>query len=461
MGEELQNSRGLGCLTFRWAAKLRGKLMKHASATQPANLKATKSIDYAERILDELGSYQFPPQLNSGYAPEIRREIDRSIAAFRSTAGVYNTKRIRRILINDKPLPIGRSTSEDVRLDQRVWAQVRRAKPDFDFIKNQIVALAPGRGRISALIALRKLIDRAPERVERFLTSLVQPNGTDDDDLVEWAKISLQEIALMRGEDSAKVLAEAVSSRAVKYHPGRPFDLTMPLFFECRAITRIGRMEIETQISPLWFTEIFGDAMAMIRAQSFKNRLVLEKEVSHLHPDESLHFEHFPFFGETDELSPSVHRHNYWASVRRPFYSSGKVEDVSETRPVYPGNPMTFFRLAHTFTHPRYAVDAQPMPESVRGIFFGFGHADPQLLLKKAGNLGVGDFQISPFLNPHTGEPANTTFFGTFFGKIQGLPETRQIAMNDRPVHCDAEGRLDYRGDGSMAPDPIRPDDWR
>lgn len=413
--------------------------------------------DYAELMLGELDDYRLPAHLVGHYEAAIQREIEASVAAFRDASGRYNKRRLQRILVNDRPLRGKRSLM--VKTDQQIWAQVRKARPDMDFIEDRILNLEPGRGRVSALIALRKLLDRAPARVEAFLVRLAS-GRIGDEDLAEWARISLQEIALLRGGNPAEVLAEAASTRPVRYRPGRVFDITMPLFFECRAITQLGRLEIETQISPLWFTEIFGDAMAMIRAQTFANRLVLEKEVSGLHPDGTPHYEHFPFFGETTEMGASVHRHNYWASVHRPFYASGKVEEVSERHPVHRDNPMTFFRLARTFTHARYAVEGAPMPESVRGIFFGFGHAEPELLIKKAGNLGVGDFQISPRTNPHTGEPANTIFFGTFFGKLQGLPETGEIALNERAVHCDAEGRLDYRGDGTMAPDPIRPDDW-
>ncbi|QFT32213.1 hypothetical protein FIV00_17110 [Labrenzia sp. THAF82] len=414
--------------------------------------------DYAELILEELNNYVFPNEIRALYAPEIWAEIEASVKAFKDASGRYNTKRLRRILINDNPILGERDAT--IRADQEIWAKVRKANPDVDWVVNRIRDMKPGRGRVSALLALRKLIDREPDKVERALNSLATDTQLADTDLTEWARISLQEIALQRGGNSAEVLANSASDRPVHYTPGQVFDVTMPLYFECRAITKIGQVEIETQISPLWFTEIFGDAMAMVNAATFQNELVLEKQVEGLHPDGSMHYEHFPFAGETSEISPSVHRHNYWASVRRPFYASGKVEDVSNNQPVYAGMPMTFFRLAHTFTHERYAVAGQPMPESVRGIFFGFGHTDPLNLIKKAGNLGVGDFQISPRINPHTNEEANTIFFGTFFGKLQGLKETGEIALNARSVHCDAKGRLDYNGDGSMAPDPIRPDDW-
>jgi hypothetical protein len=414
--------------------------------------------DYAELILDELNTYVFPKAMGGSYPPEIRAEIEASVAAFRDASGRYNTKRLRRILINDTPIAAPRG--DDIRADQEIWSQVRKENPDVARIVQRIREMKPGRGRVSGLLALRKLMDRAPDTVESAIRSFATDPALNDTDLAEWARVSLQELAILRGAESGAVLADSASRRPVHYRPGQVFDVTMPLFFECRAITRIGLVEIETQISPLWFTEIFGDAMAMVNARTFHSALVLEKEVEGLHPDGSKHYEHFPFSGETTQISPSVHRHNYWATVQRPFYASGKVEEVTDGKPVYPSNSMTFFRLAHTFTNARYAVGDTPMPESVRGIFFGFGHAEPLQLIKKAGNLGVGDFQISPRINPHTGEEANTIFYGTFFGKLQGMAETGEIAMNARPSHCNVNGQHDYDGDGSMKPDPHRPDDW-
>jgi len=413
--------------------------------------------DYAELILAEMRDYVFPAEMIAQYAPEIQAEIEASVRAFGHALGRYNVRRLRRILINDNPTIGDRDAV--VKADQEIWSQVRKGAPDVGWIVSRIREMKPGRGRVSALLALRKLIDRHADVVEAALRSFATDPAINDIDLAEWARISLQEMAIMRGADPREVLAQSASTRPVLYNPGRTFDVTMPLFFECRAITKIGRIEIETQISPLWFTEVFGDAMALINAETFESELVLEKQVAGLHPDGSLHYEHFPFTGQTTEISPSIHRHNYWASVKRPFYASGKVEEVSAGQPVYAGMPMTFFRLAQTFTHSRYAVQGRAMPESVRGIFFGFGHAEPLRLIKKAGNLGVGDFQISPRTNPHTGKEANTMFFGSFFGKLQGL-ETGQIALNARDVHCDRKGRLDYHGDGTMAPDPVRPLDW-
>ena len=44
--------------------------------------------------------------------------------------------------------------------------------------------------------------------------------------------------------------------------------------------------------------------------------------------------------------------------------------------------------------------------------------------------------------------------------ELAAMPEPQMSALNERPVHCDQDGRLDYLADGSMAPDPIRPNDW-
>lgn len=416
------------------------------------------NMDYSETILQELANYVLPANMVDLYAPDILAEIRSSIAEFSSLFGRYNTKRIQRILINDDPL-VGKRAPK-IKADQEIWAQVRKDKPDVDMVVSRIRAMEPGRGRVSAFLALRKMIEKAPEKVREAIDALATDPALADTDLREWARISQQEIKIMNGVDPAEVLRESASDREVVFHKDRVFDTTMPLFFECRAVTKIGLVEIETQISPMWFTEIFGDAMALVNSETFHTNLVLEKQVEGLHPDGSQHFEHFPFTGETTGDGSGAFQHNYWASVKRPFYASGKVEQVTDNQPVYVDQSMSFARFAHTFTHARYDVGGQPMPESVRGVFFGFGHADPMLLVRKAGNLGVGDFQISPRINPHTGEKANTVFFGTFFGKLQGDEDSGQIHMNKRSVHCDKDGRLDYLGDGTMAPDSFRPDDW-
>jgi hypothetical protein len=156
-----------------------------------------------------------------------------------------------------------------------------------------------------------------------------------------------------------------------------------------------------------------------------------------------------------------VYKHNYWASLHRPFYTSGRTEVVLDNRPVLQRVAMSFCRVAVTATPERYGtVGQRPVPESVRGIFFGYGHVEPQILVKNRLSLRAGEFQLSSRHNPQTGELANTYFHGTFFGKLQDLRGDGRLDVNTVPVHCDTAGRLDYSGDGSYAKDPARPDDW-
>jgi hypothetical protein len=105
-------------------------------------------------------------------------------------------------------------------------------------------------------------------------------------------------------------------------------------------------------------------------------------------------------------------------------------------------------------------VNGKPIPESVRGIYYGYGHIKPSVLMERGLRMKVGDFQLCARTNPETGKRANTYFYGTFFGKMSDWDGDGKLDVNTRPVHCDESGRLDYLGDGTFAPDPVRPDDW-
>jgi hypothetical protein len=235
----------------------------------------------------------------------------------------------------------------------------------------------------------------------------------------------------------------------------------MPLIFQCNAMTTIAGVQHQVTISPTWFKTIFGDAMACIRQETFQSRLVLEKNVSGLHADGSPHFEHFPFGGTTTQLNSSLHLHNYWSQIFRPYYPSGRVESLRHEGDVIRNVPMTFSRVAVTAAYDKYAVNDVAMPESVRGIFFGYGHIPPQTLLMRGLRLRAGDFQISSRLNPETGKPANTYFYGTFFGKLTDTDADGQLVLNGRATHCDKDGALDYSGCGHMDKDPVAPLDWQ
>jgi hypothetical protein len=406
-------------------------------------------------MLAGLASYTLDDEIRRRFRPETRTEIDAAVARMRQLFVKKTGVNISRIFSRDERDCV--ASSDPVARDQALWSIVDSGSDNVNIVIRSFETAQTHHAELSALLALRKLVHHDYARATAFLQSVADDQTRYD--MAEWAALALQEIEYDGGSGPHR-LGEAVARRPWTRNPNHLFDVTMPLHFECVAVTRIASATVRTVISPQWFSQIFGNAMALVRGTSFQNEIILEKQVAGLHPDGSMHYEHFPFKGETQALGGNLHLHNYWSEIRRPFYTSGTAEVVDDKHPVLVDVPMTFFRMAITSAPAAYRVDDQPIPESVRGIFFGFGHVEPRVLLARGGKIGVGDFQISSSLNPATGEPANTSYYGTFYGKLTDEDADGRLVTNGRDVHCDVEGRLDYHGDGTHAPDPVRPGDW-
>jgi len=424
------------------------------SIAKYAPLAGVSSRDIPTRMLAGLTNYTLDDEIRRRFRPEIRTEIDAGIARMRQLFVKKAGVNISRIFSRDEKDCV--FSADPVARDQALWSVVDSGNDNLNIVIRSFETAETHHAQLSALLALRKLAHHDFRRSSSFLESVAGDQTRLD--MAEWATLGLQEIHY---EGSGpQLLGEAVARRPWVLNPSHLFDVTMPLHFECIAVTRIASASVRTVISPQWFSQIFGNAMALVRHQTFNSEIILEKQVSGLHADGSMHFEHFPFKGETQALGGNLFLHNYWSEIRRPFYTSGTAEVVDDKHPVLVDVPMTFLRMAITSAPAAYRVDNQPIPESVRGIFFGFGHVEPRVLLARGGRIGVGDFQISSALNPVTGNPANTSYYGTFYGKLTDTDRDGKLVTNARDVHCDVEGRLDYHGDGSLAPDPVRPGDW-
>lgn len=412
--------------------------------------------EVADALLDCIDAYEFDTSTVSGYSPEVQREIASGIEALRSVRlsaaagdGSLNARRARRIAVEADD-PVGR--------DQAVWSLARRGGAEVDSLLASVKSAPTDVLAISALLAMAKIAHVERDRAIAAFDEVIASSASID--VIEWARLLQRDC---RCRDIAEVFdgyANPISERDWVHLPGKTYDLTMPLIFQGQAVTRVGPFKVRVDISPQRFAGVFGEAMACIRSETFETSLVLEKQVSGLHPDGSPHYEIFAFSGASNQLAPGAWHHNYWASVRRPFYESGRVERVDGRSGVIRAVPMTFGREAITATPEKYSIDGRPLPESVRGIFFGFGHLDVRRALRQRMNLEAGDFQISSRHNPATGKLANTCFFGTFFGKLRDTDDDGRLVLNGRPTHSTPEGALDYYGDGSFAGDPIRPDDW-
>jgi hypothetical protein len=411
----------------------------------------------ANNLIESLSNYEFDRTSSAHYDERVRQEIDHGVRDLRSVlarqkSGVVFTSPFRGT--KDKAM----NSDDPVLRDQAVWTLAQRKRGDIDTIIRSIEKAPEESLAVSALLALQKLGDLDYDRVMGFLTEL----GSDKVkvNLAEWASLLGREIQTCKS-GNLELMSEPVSGRKAVHLPNKVFDLTMPLLFQCNACTSIAGVTHQVTISPTWFKSIFGDAMACIRHETFQNQLVLEKNVMGLHADGSSHYEHFPFTGTTTQLSNNLFLHNYWSQIFRPFYKSGRVEVVHSEDDVHQRVPMTFARVAVTAAYNKYAVDGVAMPESVRGIFFGYGHIPPRTLLTRGLKLRAGDFQISSRLNPETGNLCNTYFYGTFFGKLTDTDSDGQLTLNGRSTHCDEHGSLDYSGKGLMDKDPVRPEDWQ
>ena len=350
-------------------------------------------------------------------------------------------------------------SNDPVARDQAVWALVRTGAAAIPRLADAVRTAPTTPLAVSALHALSRVArPENPESAAAFEDLL--GDSSLGIDVREWASMLHRECTAGSAPAALERYGEPVSERDYVHLDDRTFDLTMPLLFQGQAVTRVGPATVRADISPTRFSRVFGDAMACIRSETFESNLVLEKCVPDMHADGSPHYEHFPFSGTSHELAPGAWHHNYWANIHRPFYTSGKVEQVSPRSPVIRSVPMTFCRVAVTSVPDKYVAAGRPLPESVRGIFFGFGQVSVRAAIAKRMSLDPGDFQICSRLNPATGREANTYFFGTFFGKLSDTDEHGRLVLNQRPTHCTPEGRLDYFGDGTLAPDPVRPEDW-
>lgn len=383
---------------------------------------------------------------------QIRDGIPDFVAIRSVPASRFRLPSVSRLLslLPGEPAPVER--------DRLVWESLDRAvsvKPQQ--LERAFVAATSLKERVSAMLAIHHAAHKSPQQAVGFFEEL---SDGDDVEIAEWARMLLLEMVATATDDPSR-LEEPVSSRDVVYLENRPFDLTMPLLFSGFAYTRIGGITKKTVLSPLWFERVLGEAMVCLKIGTFQTNIVLEKKVSDLHPDGTPHYELFPFAGSTQNRSERVFLHRYWANLERPYYSSGRTELIGQGDHVVNGVQMSFARVAETTAPQRYWRDGKPLAETVRGQFFGYGHIEPKTLLENRLAMGPGNFQLTPRTHPITGRDSNTRFYGTFYGKLDDYDQDGKLDMNTRPVHCTENGRLDYLGDGTLARDPVRPNDWR
>ena len=427
------------------------------SADQKSALTTGRPPLLRATALSRRSSLALSPASLAKFTPAVRSEIEigTSIVPFMYSKPAESF--VWRSLTNLTRLLA--DTRDPIFWDQAIWEDIDSPSPEKIRSLTDLFEHAPTQeNQISVLLGMAHIAAASPQLAVEFLESISEDKTNIE--AAEWSTLLLRELVSTSADDSS-ILNEAVSAREFNYDKSKRFDVVLPLMFAGYAYTGIGPTVKKTVISPLWFYRIFGRANALVRLDTITSDLVIEKRMEGVNPDGSPHFETFPFSGETEIVDKNVKFHNYWAELSRPFYSSGRTGYVGEGDHVVGGVRMSFQRVAETCAPDRYAVDAGNLVESTRGIFFGHGHVDVKLLLRNRFDLQPGNFQLCNSTNPITKEPANTQFFGTFYGKVSDWDGDGRLDFNNLPVHSSTSGVVDYLGDGTLEPSPLRPQDWR
>ncbi|MBI2969097.1 MAG: hypothetical protein HYY40_14955 [Bacteroidetes bacterium] len=335
---------------------------------------------------------------------------------------------------------------------KNIHQNIKGLEDSFNFYKSE----TNEKLKQSILLEIFRATNKYPNEVIEFLEWSSENSSIE---LQEWSNLFLQEVS-SNATNNTKLLSEPVSNREFVYQPNLEFDVTMPLMFSGIAYTKVGFITKSIPIPPLVFESIIGKAMALVRDDSFEERMVLQKSMYGIHPDGSPHYEIFPFLGTTQILDKNVYKHNYRTEVSRPFYPSGMTEYVGEGEHVIRGVKLSFDRVGMTTTPEKYKIDGKRLVETVRGTFFGYGDINLTKAISNGFKINNGNFQLTPRNNPFTNKSANTIFKGIFYGKLIDFNNDNKLDVNTIPINCDKEGKLDYLGDKTYQKDPFRPDDW-
>jgi hypothetical protein len=300
-------------------------------------------------------------------------------------------------------------------------------------------------------LALKLAPSEAMKIIQRGINS-------EDREVRDWARLFLSELT------GQSFQSEYQSGRYIR---NRTFDQTLPLQIAGFAVVSVGNADLRIVLSPLWFAHIQGRVMACTRDETFMTNLTIEKCYFGYHPDGTNHYEIYPFAGKSWQSGELTYQHRYLGRADRPTYLSGKVkEDPANQVRV----PIVVNRAAKTIgrylpVFEREAGDTSPIDSGVRpaterrvvshvtGQYFGWAHASLKHYMTH-GDVLPGTVQLISPSEKETAGLVNCYICGTFRGKLSDHNRDGVLDVNEIVCHGSEDGRLDYRGDGSFAPDP-------
>jgi hypothetical protein len=294
--------------------------------------------------------------------------------------------------------------------------------------------------RWDALWAIEKLGGiRGIQALRKFQTDA-------DPEIAEWAGLFIAE--LQTGDPS-------FDNRASSYTPGRTFDETIFLLIHCDLYIRLdpnNQRWGKLSLAPQGLARVYGQAHACPNVKTRERQLVIAKQISGLHPDNSLHIDNYLFRGFTERTRDDRGNFYFESHVNRPFYLSGHADDPSQgVRDSHIG----FMREGCWYLDSRFKIPQADAPAGnairyVRGRFQGWGYTNLERLAGRQLEdiLTPGNGILSTLHDPVAGPMTNVFIAGTFKGKLNDWDGDGLIDLNSRNVYATAEGEVDTNMDG-------------
>ena len=274
----------------------------------------------------------------------------------------------------------------------------------------------------------------------------------------EWARV----FAWERGwvDKDFRVQREAV------HYPDRTFDQTLFLHITCDLYIRLAETnELWGRLimSPQMLAKVYGQAYACPITRTRESQIVIAKTLHGLHEDGSDHYEAFLFRGFTERTSATQGNFYFETHTQRPFYLSGKADDVSEG--VVPDVMVPFAREGQWFLNENLHVNGACAIEYVRGLFQGWAYINFARIQKSGGEFFFpGNSVLSTLHHPVVGAKTNAFLTGSFKGKVLDWNNDGVLDLNYLQSPSTAAGEVDSNFDGiadvpgmSVCNRPFRP----